>query len=281
MTNSKSLLQELIGRITVPYSDDEIRAIASQLLESVCGFKKLELLTGKAVSELEYKNLAEAIERINRSEPLQYILNEAYFFGRQFYVDPAVLIPRPETEELVALIRERVRLDVPIRIVDIATGSGCIGITLQLELPNAIVWGTDISQDALTVANRNAEALGSRITLLHHDILSDNLPVANLDVIVSNPPYIMDSEKLSMDRNVLEYEPHLALFVPDSDPLVFYKVIAKRGSSSLVSEGLIAVEINARFGKEVADIMTAAGFNGVEIIKDLTGKDRFVIARKG
>lgn len=282
MTNSKSLLQELIGRITVPYSDDELRAIVTQLLESVCGFSYVDSLAGKAVSELQYKTLTSAIERVNRSEPLQYILNEAHFFGRRFYIDPAVLIPRPETEELVALVRERIMPDErPARMIDIATGSGCIGITLQLELPGATVWGTDVSEAALAVARRNAEALGSRINLLRHDILGDKLPVADLDVIVSNPPYIMDSEKSSMDNNVLEYEPHLALFVSDSDPLVFYKSIAGRGSESLVSEGMIAVEINAKFGKEVAGIMVAAGYNDVEIIKDLAGKNRFVTARKG
>lgn len=282
MRNSKSLLPDLMKRITLKESEAEIRTIAEQLIESICGLSHAELLMGKPVTNEAKDRLYEAIVRINQSEPVQYVLNEAHFFGRKFYVDPSVLIPRPETEELVVLILDRVDRKVQHqRIVDIATGSGCIAITLGLELPQAETWGTDISEPALKVATRNAATLGSGAQFVKHDVLGSELPIANVDILVSNPPYIAESEMAAMDRNVLDYEPHHALFVHDSDPLVFYNAIAQRSTQALVPGGLVAVEINARYGKAVASAMEACGLRGVEVFKDIAGKDRFVVGYKG
>lgn len=282
MKNSKSLLLDLIGRISLQESESEIRTIATHLMESICGLTPAELMAGKPVSGSDEMKLHDAMARINRYEPLQYILNEAYFFGRKFYVDPSVLIPRPETEQLVALIIDRVdHTSRSRKIIDVATGSGCIAISLDLELPDAEVWGTDISDPALIVARRNAATLNSAANLVLHDVLADELPVNEVAVVVSNPPYIAESEKKTMGRNVLEHEPHLALFVSDSNPLVFYDALASRSLKALIPGGLLAVEINERFGTGVAALITDAGFRGVELLKDLAGKDRFVLARKG
>lgn len=280
MKNSKSLFLELISKISLKESDAEIKAIASLLLESICGLTPAELMAGKPVSPTEEMKLYQAVSRINRSEPLQYILNEAHFFGRKYYVDPSVLIPRPETEELVALVIDRSDRTSTRPVVDVATGSGCIGITLSLELPNAIVWCTDVSEKALSVARRNTDALGGHARMILHDVLNDELPINEVATVVSNPPYIAESEKQAMNTNVVEHEPHLALFVPDANPLIFYEALAMRGMKSLTAGGLLAMEINERFGREVAALMENAGLLGVELVKDLAGKDRFVFARK-
>jgi len=281
MKNSKSLLSELIGRITLPESEDEVRAIASQLLESVCRLTRLDMIVGKPVTEEDEKRLIDAVARINLAEPLQYVLNEAHFFGRTFFVDPSVLIPRPETEELVSLVINHVDKSArPLRIIDVATGSGCIAISLQLELHGAEAWATDISEQALTVARRNADTLGSSASFVISDVLSEALPVSDVNVLVSNPPYIAESESTAMDKNVLEYEPHLALFVPDNNPLLFYKALALRSYGALGNDGLLAVEINARFGNEVATVFRDTGLTDIQVVKDLAGKDRFVLARK-
>ena len=282
MKNSKLLFLDLISRVTLKESEEEIRAIVRHLIESICGLSSAELMADKSVSESDELRLHEAVARINRNEPLQYILNEAWFFGRKFYVDRSVLIPRPETEQLVALIIDRAdRTSRAQKIVDVATGSGCIAISLNMEISNAEIWGTDVSEAALAVARRNATSLNSSTNFLLHDILSDELPVNEVAIVVSNPPYIGESEKEAMARNVLDYEPHLALFVPDSNPLVFYDAIGKRSAKALVPGGLLAMEINERYGKEVAALMTESGFQRVEVLKDLAGKDRFVLARKG
>jgi release factor glutamine methyltransferase len=282
MKNSKSLFLDLINRINLQESEAEIRAIVIVLLESISGLQPADIITGKVVSDADELKLYEAVARINRFEPLQYVLNEAHFFGRKFYVDPAVLIPRPETEELVALIIDRTDKALrSTRIVDVATGSGCIAITLGLELPNAETWGTDVSDDALVVARRNAGLLRSHTIMLSHNVLTDDLPINEVATLVSNPPYIAEAEKQTMDRNVLEHEPHLALFVSDSNPLIFYDALAGLSMKALARGGLLAVEINARFGREVSAVMTRAGMANVELVKDLAGKERFVFARKG
>lgn len=282
MKNSKLLFPELMKRIALEESEAEIQAIATRLLESICGLTSAEGFMGTAITDAQARELDLAIARINRLEPLQYVLNEAYFFGRRFYVDPAVLIPRPETEELVALVIDRAgKTTRHRRIMDVATGSGCIAITLGLELPNTETWGTDVSDRALTVARRNAAALASRAKFVRSNILLEEIPAREMAIVVSNPPYIAEREKITMNRNVLEHEPHLALFVPDADPLIFYRVLADKSATALTDGGLVAVEINAQFGKEVAEVFERSGLRHVELLRDLAGKDRFVIARKG
>ncbi|HZI23532.1 MAG TPA: peptide chain release factor N(5)-glutamine methyltransferase, partial [Chryseolinea sp.] len=214
---------------------------------------------------------------LNRDEPVQYILEEANFYGRTFRVSPAVLIPRPETEELVRLV---VKMSSHfskknLTILDVGTGSGCIAISLALELPTSEILATDISQEALNVASHNAKNLGASVQFHQHDILSANLPFS-IDVVVSNPPYIASDERITMRPNVKDYEPSLALFVDSADPLLFYRAIALQANRALMTGGVVVVEINERFGKEVAQLFITHHFKNVEIVRDVFGKDRFV-----
>jgi len=213
--------------------------------------------------------MEEILKRINSNEPIQYILQEAEFYGRLFYVDKNVLIPRPETE---LIVREVLKYD-PKRILDIGTGSGCIAVTLACELADATVMATDVSNGAIDVAHKNSLTFNTFVEFFNNDILNEELPVEEIDVIVSNPPYVAQSESSSMNPNVLDYEPHLALFVPDNDPLVFYRSIARQAKKILSRPGAVFVEINERFGNDVSLIFTEQGFQ-VEIIKDIDGKDR-------
>jgi release factor glutamine methyltransferase len=246
------------------------------ILESM-GITRSDVIAQKAVSLTlgETSALNTIIDRINKNEPVQYILGKAHFFGQEFEVNPAVLIPRPETEFLVEEVLKS-NSNTPGKILDIGTGSGCIAITLAKNLPQKTVIAFDISDDALQVASKNAKQLGANVTFHHVDILTSEIDFQELEFIVSNPPYVAASEKHAMNRNVLDHEPHLALFVPENDPLIFYNAIAQKGLSALKSGGRIVVEINERFGKEVCDIFIQAGFTNATVIKDLQNKDRIV-----
>jgi release factor glutamine methyltransferase len=285
MKNSKELLQEVLAGIRLHGSRDESRSMAFILLESLLGLSKTDIMSGKAVHypEETARTLQDAMKRVNRGEPVQYIVGEEYFFGRRFHVNPSVLIPRPETEDL---IRRIVKYDEDLtasgsrpsllKILDIGTGSGCIPVTLYHEIANADIFATDISSRALAVARDNAARLKARITFLKHDILNEKIPVNDLDAIVSNPPYVTEGEKNAMNANVVDHEPHLALFVSDRDPLLFYRHIVRKANASLKAGGLLAVEINERFGEAVSGLFREEGFTEVEIIKDLAGKHRIV-----
>ena len=274
--NSKIVYQQLIKDIVIDESCDEIRAIAMLLLNSL-GVTRNDILSEKEF-ELDSQKLAEAVKRINLAEPIQYVLGEAYFLGRSFLVNQSVLIPRPETELLVQLILEENK--TKCAVLDIGTGSGCIAISLALDLKGSQVHALDFSKAALEVAKKNATRLNATITFHHLDILKDLPPLTDLDIIVSNPPYVMDNERKNMTQNVLSYEPHSALFVPDENPLIFYEALAKSGKTFLKPEGKIFVEINALLGKEVANCFVENGYSGIEIIKDLDRKDRIVSALK-
>lgn len=279
MINSKELFLELKNKISLDENPDEIEAILFQVLFSLFQLSKTDVLTGKAipVSPATETRLKEIVTRINQAEPVQYILEEAWFMGRKYYVDPAVLIPRSETEELVNLVKETTE---PFSVLDIGTGSGCIPIAVKLDRPGATVYATDISESALQVAEKNAAALHVEVTFLRHDILTEEIPLNSLDVIVSNPPYILENEITNLRENVVKFEPHLALFTPNNDPLKFYKVIAKKGLPSLKSGGKIFVEINQQFGKEVTNLFVETGFQNVAIVRDLFGNDRIVTGTK-
>jgi release factor glutamine methyltransferase len=215
---------------------------------------------------------------VNNNEPVQYVTGEAFFYRRKFMVNPTVLIPRPETEELVMEVLAHVKKKGlrTSRILDLGTGSGCIPITLALELPGSIVMATDVSANALNVARTNATTYGASIEFVEHDMLSNELAFTDLDIITSNPPYIPQQEKQSMHKNVLDFEPHLALFVPDDDPLKFYKSIAIKSKSALKKGGLLIVEVNEHHGHEVGNLFTAEGYDNIEIIYDLAQKQRIV-----
>ncbi|HEY0740581.1 MAG TPA: peptide chain release factor N(5)-glutamine methyltransferase [Chryseosolibacter sp.] len=282
MVNSKQLLREFVSKLTLDRGADELSAIGHVVLENVFKISRPDLLrdTQIQINEAQQHKLDVIAQRLNTNEPLQYVLNEAHFYGRTFYVDPAVLIPRPETEELVSLVIDRCRGSKRRpKILDIGTGSGCIPITLALEIPGSTVSGLDKSKSALAVAERNAKALGANAKFFEHDILGGQLPLDSVDVIVSNPPYIPLQEMSRMHANVTDFEPHLALFVENTDPFIFYSAIARIGKKILNPDGFIAVEINERFGNETRQVFVQEGYKHTETLKDMAGKDRFVVAQ--
>lgn len=283
MKNSKALFRELVNKISLDDNPDEVYTIVYIILEHFFALSRTDIMAEKEVMltpQVEQR-LKDVIDRINRHEPVQYVLDEAVFFGRKFHVNPAVLIPRPETEEIVRVVLQYNALYSEkkkngIKICDIGTGSGCIAITLALEIPGAKVCGTDISEAALAVARQNADKLGADVNFVQHNILSGGLPESDLDVIVSNPPYITPAEKAEMKKNVMNYEPHLALFVPENDPLLFYNVITCTARETLRPGGLLCVEVNEKFGKEIAQLLTTGGFKNVHIVKDMNNKERII-----
>lgn len=249
-------------------------------MEKLTGSAKAERMVYKsaAITAAEEKLLQEYAGRLLTHEPVQYVLNETWFCGLRFFVDKNVLIPRPETEELVEWVISNCKFPVDeLRILDIGTGSGCIAIALKRRIRKAEVWACDISPGALSVAKKNAETLGAEINFLELDFLDktqwEQLPA--FDIIVSNPPYVPVKDQNSMQKNLLDYEPHTALFVPDNDPLLFYKDIAEFGKSHLKPSGNIFCEIHENLGKEVAGIFTAEDYTA-ELKKDMQQKDRMI-----
>ena len=284
MINSKQLLAEFVSKIHSQADPEEALTMAHLILEKIFGLSRTDIMLERKVEVNggQANQLELFLNRINSNEPIQYILNEAFFYGRKFYVDDAVLIPRPETEELVSLVidtSKKLKLRNP-KILDIGTGSGCIPITLALEMPSSKVFALDKSARALAVAKKNAESLGARVGFIEADILSSQLSLEPFDIIVSNPPYIPFEQKSAMRSNVADYEPHIALFVEDHEPLIFYSAIAEHGKSSLPPDGFIAVEINDRFGRDTKNVFENSGYSHTEIIKDISGKNRFVVAKR-
>lgn len=284
MNNSKLLFEDVRSRILSPDSNDEVEAIAYLLLEALFDLTRTNVVAASKVevSSEQMQLLDGLIERVNAHEPIQYVLGSADFLGRKFNVNKHVLIPRPETEELVLVVKSFLeKRDVQKRFVlDIGTGSGCIPITLALEVPHSKTIGIDISDEALRVAAENANALKASVTFLKTDILKEDIPFSDLDVIVSNPPYIAGEEAASMKENVLLYEPHLALFVDNGDVLTFYKAIARRGFDPLVKGGMLAFETNEKFAYEVKSLMERIGYRDVKVQQDINGKDRIVFGIK-
>jgi release factor glutamine methyltransferase len=282
--NSKKLFSDLVQKTTLTESVDEIQQLVFRVLEHELGLSTTEILMEKEV-EISTETLTrinDIVERLNRNEPIQYIFGEAEFLGRKFLVNASVLIPRPETEELVKLVPHPAA-PYPtgpneINIIDIGTGSGCIAITLKAFMPQANVYATDISEDALAIARQNVERLEPEVQLIKHDILQEDIPVTAVDIVVSNPPYIAHYEKQAMQQNVVAYEPHVALFVQDDDPLQFYKAIALRAKKVLKPGGKVLVEINERLGEDTAKVFEAEGYSDISIIKDISNKDRIVTA---
>lgn len=279
MTNSKELFNELVGRITLPEEVSEIQHIVFLLLSHVYQLTYTEILAGKTIQVQDKSALNAIIDRINQHEPIQYITGEASFYGRIFQVNPAVLIPRPETELLVEAICVAARSNPETKtILDIGTGSGCLAVSLALELPNTQVYAVDISQQALECAQKNARTLHASVTFQQLDILKEEIS-GTFDLIVSNPPYISQQEKSVMRKNVLDFEPHVALFAPGDDALLFYQTIAEKAKRALKPNGSLWFEINEHFGSEIADILKAGGYNSIRLFQDLDKKDRMISAR--
>ena len=277
--------QQFWQSLTPLYDAGEAQAIVRTVLDVEYGMTLTDIICGK-VNELssdEERNLEEIIARLQNGEPVQYVLGEADFAGRTFHVEPGVLIPRPETAELCQWIEEEVSsLDADERkqILDICTGSGCIAITLGLTLPNSEVTGWDISEDALRIAQGNVEMLkAGNVRIEYQDALMLPKAAETADIIVSNPPYICEKEKADMEKNVLEHEPSIALFVPDEDPLKFYRAIAEYASSALKSEGALYFEINPIYEKETREMLEELGFKDIETKEDAFGKKRMMKAK--
>lgn len=275
---------EIWHRIATSYEDGEARAIARILIEELFGLSYTDIVCGATdqLSADDTLRLDTAVRRIEQGEPLQHVLGYADFCGNHFGVNASVLIPRPETEWLVD---EGERLmnsasnaapSASKRILDIGTGSGCIAISLKLRLGEAYVEAWDISEEALRTAESNAKALKAEVAFCKRDALRAEESVAPWDLIVSNPPYICDSERANMDDNVLLHEPHTALFVPDDDPLRFYRAIARYALRSLSNGGSLLFECNTRYAEATGEMMREMGFEDVTVNDDCFGLPRFV-----
>ncbi len=272
----------LLNKLRTIYEEGEASQVTDWVMENITGSKKVERMLYKRakLTDKEEKQFYSYTERLMQHEPVQYVLNESWFCGLKFYVDQNVLVPRPETEELVEWVISNCKFPVDeLKILDIGTGSGCIAISLKRRIRKAEVWACDVSSAALEVAKRNAAALGADVKLVPLDFLQkdawNELPL--FDIIVSNPPYIPEKDKRQMQPNVLNYEPATALFVPDNDPLLFYKSIAEFGKAHLNTNGHIYVEIHESLGKPVCTLFQSAGYK-TELKKDLQQKDRMLKA---
>ncbi|MDD3079612.1 MAG: peptide chain release factor N(5)-glutamine methyltransferase [Paludibacter sp.] len=279
-------MQDAIDYIAVElnglYPEEEIRGITKILLSEVTGFSFSQLIINKNTKISDEQNFlfCSFVEKLKNFEPLQYILGKTEFMGLNFIVNPSVLIPRPETEELVEWILNDLAAGKYKKVLDIGTGSGCIPVALKKNVPDALVAGVDVSEDALDVAKQNARINGVDVNFNVMDILLAEDVGAEYDIIVSNPPYIPERDKAEMHPNVLDYEPHLALFVPDDDPLKFYKAIADFAKKYLAENGQLYFEIHRDFGLAVKSMLLEKGFGNIELRRDLSGNDRMIKAMK-
>ena len=273
------------GELEKIYGSNEANALIMILLEHYFGIDrmKIALEPEMRLSESEMLTLHFAVKELLKNKPIQYIIGETEFCGMRFFVDENVLIPRPETEEMVMMIAHSVETmcTSSVHILDIGTGSGCIAISLAKLLKNSVVTAVDVSEKALEVAKKNAELNGIDVQFILDDILNPKKPELidnQYDIIVSNPPYVCESEKSEMRANVLDYEPSTALFVSDNDPLVFYRKILEFAKKSLKPDGEVWFEINEKFGTEMNNLCQEKGFQNVEIIKDFRERDRILRA---
>lgn len=287
---------DIVRRLTSVYGQREARAMTRILIEDTTGLSYTDMLCG-AVDSLppsETLRIEEAVKRLERHEPLQYVTGVATFHGHRLMVRPGVLIPRPETEWLVdtaiTICPQATTTCSPAttshpqaatpRLLDIGTGSGCVAIGIKLALPHSYVEAWDISDTALDTAMRNAHMLNADITVRKRDALTATCDGERWDIIVSNPPYVCDSEKNSMESNVLDYEPHTALFVPDEDPLLFYRAIADYARQTLTDNGRLLLECNTRLVDDTAEMLCRHGFGHVSKADDCFGLPRFVMASR-
>ena len=269
------------SRLQPYYTAEEVSALSRIVCCDLLGQAPTDYYLGKDIvlSSKKEQELEDILQRLSRFEPLQYIEGRTLFLGRELWVAPGVLIPRPETEELVELMLKEIPADA--RILDVGTGSGCIAISLAKELPDTLVTAWDVSPEALSVARVNARKLQANVRFVECDVLACQVDEVGLyDVIVSNPPYVTEAEKADMEPNVLQWEPSLALFVPDDDPLRFYRRIAVLGRDMLADGGRLYFEINRAYGREMVEMLRTMGYVGVRVEKDLSQNDRFVIAEK-
>ena len=277
--------QELCKSLASRYPEREAKAVIRYLLEVGYGLSMADIISGAAES-IPSDEMGKKLRRLLNGEPVQYVVGKAVFGGRIFRVTPDVLIPRPETYELCQWVKEKEREERKeerdYSILDIGTGSGCIAITLALDMPQAKVEAWDISADALTVARENAQELQAKVKFEQVDVLSSLPAQGGLGwvSIISNPPYICQKEAAEMEQHVLDHEPHQALFVPDEDPLLFYRAIAKYGQKALQKNGQLYFEINPAYYQELTKMLDEMGYSEIETHKDLFGRNRMIKAKR-
>ena len=280
-TSSLSLFRQIRDEIK-PIYGPEADMLAMLIVEDVSGFNNTEILIdNKFQTGVKFRStIEEYILRLKREEPIQYILGKAYFYDNMYEVNEDTLIPRPETEELVKLVLDHIPDEQTLNILDIGTGSGCIASSIALNSVNAKVDGLDISTSALAVARRNAASIRAEVNFFQADIFTYATD-KNYDLIVSNPPYVRNSEKKLMSANVLNHEPAKALFVSDKNPLIFYACIIEFGKNNISANGGLFFEINEAFGSEVAEMLDKSNYHKIEVVKDINDKDRFVYGIRG
>ena len=279
--------QQLISRLVPIYNHREASAITDLVMENISGLKKVDRIIQKntALSLSASELLSKYSEDLLSHKPVQYVLHEAWFCGMKFYVDEHVLIPRPETEELVEWVIAEIesskkKTETKLRILDVGTGSGCIALALKKKLPEAEIHACDISRDALEVAKRNALSHKTDIQFFQLDFLNENSwnSLDSYQCIVSNPPYIPVSDKKNMQPNVVDYEPHLALFVTENNPLVFYEAIAAFAVKKLLPPGEVLLELHEELASRTKELFLGKNFKTAEIRKDIHGRDRMLKA---
>jgi release factor glutamine methyltransferase len=279
--NVVSVVHFMRQELSIHYSITEIEGLINYSFKQILGFGRIEMImqAEKPLSEDQMTKFSEVLHALKRHVPVQYIFGRTTFYGLEFLLTDDVLIPRPETEELVHWILNDSKGKPGLKVMDIGTGSGCIAVTLKTHLDNASVTAMDISEEALTVAGQNAIRNRADVDYHQFDILSGKpFGFAKYDVIVSNPPYVTHAQSARMKPNVLNYEPHLALFVEDENPLIFYKAILSFCEKHLHKGGAIYLEINEDFGQATVDLLQAFNFTGIQLKKDLNGKFRMVKA---
>ena len=280
--NVGQVLTEQEAALEERYSERERRNIVQLLFKHFLDYDRADLVLRieEPLKVEMLQKLDNALSRLVKGEPLQYILGISEFYGKQFEVNENVLIPRPETEELVHLII-KAQNGVPERILDIGTGSGCIAISLAEHFQNTEVLATDISREALKVAGRNAKRNNVKVEFVRHDILKKDLnALGSFDIIVSNPPYVAEEERKELEQHVLSHEPHLALFASADDPLIFYRKIAEKAWSVLNDGGKLYFELNSMYAQDTAELISGLGYSSIQIQKDMQGKERILSAVK-
>ena len=274
----KDIKPYLVRELIEIYPEPEINALATIIIKTLFGVSRLHAIIQlqDPISKKKADEIITICNELRSGKPLQYILEETSFYNCIIRVNPHVMIPRPETEELVDLIIKENR-GYRGEILDAGCGSGCIAIALAVNLPGTKVTGIDISEEAIRISQENALLNNAVVSFLQTDILNPGLKSPDsMGIIVSNPPYILESEKVYIAKNVLDFEPHRALFVPDSDPLLYYKAILKMAEKILIPSGKVYFEINEAFGLQMTGLLKSTGFSSVEVIRDINGKDRIV-----
>ena len=278
------MFRQIVDTLIPKVEEREARALAFVVLEDAFGLSRTDIYLGKdtAFSEDDTIMLEKILRRLEQGEPVQYVIGTAQFCDLTFRVTPDTLIPRPETEELVGWVASLLPSDAPCSVLDVGTGTGCIAISLAKQFPRAQVTAWDISEGALAVAQQNAQANGVTVDFCQKDVLevvnesAASAPSSDALYIVSNPPYICERERAEMEAHVLDYEPASALFVPDTDPLLFYRALARLGQQ--LHAAAVLVEINQAYGQETVEMFQSSGYSNVELRRDIYGKDRMIKA---